>query len=292
MSFETNPLVSFSRGRAALAAQIANSTVAVRGGGRFPSSGFVWRSGLVVTVEETLESDDKLSILAPDGREIAATLVGRDPSTAVAVLRIDDTSLAPLTMGAVPNMGEIALVVGRGGEGASVHFGSVAVAGPAWRSLRGGEIDALIRLDLSAGRGCEGGPVIDAEGKLAGMLVFGPRRRALAIPAVTIERVAAHLLADGRVARGYLGLGLRPLRLDAAGGRGLIVVSVDPDGPAQRAGMFIGDVVTTWNGAALGGMRGLMRHLGSDSVSRSVVLGLLRAGANVDVSLTIAERPA
>jgi S1-C subfamily serine protease len=285
-------MVDFSRELAALAARTAESTVAVQGGGRVSSSGFIWRPGLVVTAEETLETDDDLSILAPDGREIAATLVGRDPSTAVAVLKIDETTLAPLAAGAVPGLGEMALVVGRSGKGATAHFATVALSGAAWRSLRGGDIDALIRLDLIAGRGSEGGPVVDAEGKLCGMLVFGPRRGALVIPFATIERVAAHLLAKGRVARSYLGLGLRPIRLAEAGARGLIVVSVDPDGPAHRAGMFIGDVVTTWNGEPVGGVRGLMRRLGADSVGTNVELGLLRAGASAEVSLTIAERPA
>ena len=116
-------------------------------------------------------------------------------------------------------------------------------------------IDALIRLYVVAGRTSEGGPVVDVEGRVSGMLVFGPRRGALVIPSATIERVAAHLLAKGRVALSYLGLGLRPIRLAEAGTRGLIVVSIDPDGPAHKAGMFIGDVVTTWNGEAIGGMR-------------------------------------
>lgn len=292
MPSKANPLVDFSRELAALAARTARSTVAVQGGGRVPSSGFIWRPGLVVTAEETVETDDDLSILTPEGREIAATLVGRDPSTAVALLKIDDTTLAPLAAGTVPGLGEIALAVGRTSKGATAHFGTVALSGAAWRSLRGGAIDALIWLDLVAGRGSEGGPVVDAEGRVSGMLVFGPRRRTLAIPFATIERVAAHLLAKGRVARSYLGLGLRPIRLAEAGAHGLIVVSVDPDGPAHKAGMFIGDVVTTWNGEAVSGMGGLMRRLGANSVGTTVKLGLLRAGAEVEVSLIIADRPA
>jgi S1-C subfamily serine protease len=292
MPTEPNSLARFSRELAALTSHAAMSTVAIRGGGRFPSSGFIWRRGLVVTAEATLESDDDLSIVAPDGSTIAASLVGRDPSTAVALLRIGETSLVPLGAGAVPAVGAIVMVVGRSREGTSAHFGTVSLSGPAWRSLHGGEIDALIRLGLAAGRGSEGGPVVDAEGKLCGMLVFGPRRRALAIPSTTIERVASQLLAKGRVARGYLGVGLRPLWLDPAGRRGLIVVSVDPEGPARKAAMHIGDVVTTWNGEPVSGLRGLMRRLGSDAVGTEVTLGLLRAGAEVEVSLNIAERPA
>ena len=292
MSTQLNSLADLSRAGAALAARIAQSTVAVASGGRRSTSGFLWRPGLVVTAEPALESEDNLSIVTPDGRSLSATLAGRDPSTAVALLKIDDQELVPLAAAAVPELGATALVVGRGQEGASAHFGSVSLVGPAWRSLRGGEIDARIWLDLAAGRGNEGGPVVDVEGKLCGMLVFGPRRRALAIPAATIERVASVLLAKGRVARGYLGLGLRPLRLGAAGGRGLIVVGVDPDGPGQKAGMFIGDVVTTWNDEPVGGMRELMRQLGAGSVGTSVALGLLRAGAEAKASLTIAERPA
>ena len=140
MPSKANPLVDFSRELAALAARTAASTVAVQGGGRVPSSGFIWRPGLVVTAEETLEMDDELSILAPEGRQIAATLVGRDPSTAVAVLKIDDTTLAPLAAGGVPGLGEIALVVGRSGKTRDRpfrHRGSVGcrMAEPARRRI-------------------------------------------------------------------------------------------------------------------------------------------------------------
>ncbi|HWG04587.1 MAG TPA: S1C family serine protease [Beijerinckiaceae bacterium] len=292
MASANNLLADLSRERAALAARTAASTVGIDSGGRHSTSGFIWRAGFVVTSEEGLEGEDNLSIVTADGRRLAATLVGRDASTAVALLKIDDAALAPFAASAVPAVGAIALVSGRGAAGASAHFGTIAVSGPAWRSLQGGNIDAFIRLDVSAGRDKEGGPVVDAEGKLSGMLVFGPRRRALVIPAATIERVASLLLAKGRIPRAYLGLGMRPLRLGPTGERGLIVVSVDPDGPGQKAGVYIGDVVTTWDGEPVGGMRGLMRRLGPDVVGTKVAVGVLRAGANVEVSLEIGERPA
>jgi S1-C subfamily serine protease len=131
----------------------------------------------------------------------------------------------------------------------------VALARPAWHSLRGGTIDSLIRLDLALSAAAEGGAVVDVQGRVLGMAVLGPRRRALAIPASTIERVVDQLLAKGHVFRGYLGAGLQRARLGRSSngaqpsgtGRGILVASIDPDGPAARAGLLVGDIVTTWN---------------------------------------------
>jgi S1-C subfamily serine protease len=172
-------------------------------------------------------------------------------------------------------------------------MGVVAVAGSAWQSLQGGTIDRMIRLDLALARHGEGGALVDASGRVVGMTVPGPRRRVLAIPASTIDRVTDQLLAKGRVPRGYLGAGLQsvsPRRHQEGATRGIIAIGIDPDGPAARAGMVVGDIITGWNGETVGSVRDLMRRLGPDSVGKTVALQLLHGGAATTISVTIAER--
>ncbi len=258
---------------------------------RSRASGFVWRGGLVVTADEALAEEGEITVVSPGGATAKATLAGRDPATNVALLRVDGAPAAPVALdtGAV-KIGALALVVGsREGEPLAA-LGIVSLAGPKWRSLRGGEIDARVELDLSLSRLAEGGVVIDAAGRGIGMAVFGPRRRVLVIPSATIERVAAKLETHGRIARGYLGLGLQPVRLDD-GGVGAIVMSVDRDGPGAAAGLAQGDVIAAWDGRPIESIRSLRRTLGPDSIGTTAVLSLKRAGAPAQVTLTIGERP-
>ncbi|HVG47865.1 MAG TPA: S1C family serine protease [Rubellimicrobium sp.] len=287
-------LAELSEEISALSERLAPHVVAVQSG---PAtfSGFVWRDDLVVTAEEALESEDGLAVTLPDGTRAAATLIGRDPSTDVALLRLDHMVprvAAPLDGQTARRIGEIALALGRGDDGPVAALGVVSVVGPAWRSLRGGTIDARLLLDLRLPLALEGGLAVDANGKVFGMTVFGPRRSTLVIPAATIERVAAHLLRHGRVARGYLGLGLQPVWLDGSGEEGVLVSSVASDGPGREAGVLQGDIVARFAGERVGGMRALMARLGPESVGQTVELGLLRAGQPRDVTITIGERPA
>ena len=128
------------------------------------------------------------------------------------------------------------------------------------------------------------------------MAVFGPRRRVLVIPAATVERVAARLEAHGRIARGYLGLSLQPMRLDGGGdrnarGAGAMVMGVDAGGPAAAAGVRQGDVITAWDGRPVEGVQALLRALGPDSVCTTAALTVRRAGQPLGVAVRIAERP-
>jgi len=164
------------------------------------------------------------------------------------------------------------------------------VAGGRWRSLRGGVIDSRIELDVTLRRSAEGGLVLDASGNGIGMAVFGPRRRVLVIPSATIERVATQLQSHGRIARGYLGLGLQPVRLDGEG-VGAMVMSVDTKGPGAAAGVRQGDVIVAWNGQQIRGVQTLLDELGPESAGVAVLLSLRRAGEPIEKSLTIGERP-
>jgi S1-C subfamily serine protease len=256
------------------------------------SSGFIWRTGLVVTADEALSEDGEYTIGLSDGDAAAGKLVGRDSTTDVALLRVDRSDVQPISLTAsTANVGALAIAVGAEDGRPIAALGVVSRHTGPWRSLRGGEIDARIELDLRLRKSAEGGVVLDSAGQVIGMAVFGPRRRALVIPTSTIKRVAAQLETHGYIARGYLGLGLQPIAVDGDDESGAMVMSVDPKGPGSLAGIYQGDILVAWNGEAIQHMRPLLRALGPDSVGQTVTLGLRRTGQTQQVSVTITERP-
>jgi S1-C subfamily serine protease len=301
MAESTNPLIAFSDHAAQLVEQTASSIVAVHGGGRGSSSGIHWRSGVIVTAEEVLGRDEDIKITLPSGRLVEASLAGRDPSTDVAVLRFQPDGLPATTTAEAASLrpGHVVLAIGNHKGVPLASLGIVAMAGGPWQSIRGGTIDNLIRVDLTLSRAAEGGALIDAQGRVVGMAVLGPRRRPLAIPTSTIDRVVDQLLAKGHVFRGYLGAGLQPLRRGrsphdaqpSGTGRGVLVVSIDSDGPAARAGLLVGDIVMTWNAKPIDRVREVMHLLGADSVGATVDLQLIRGGAQTALKVVLGERP-
>src|SRR5215469_6526979 len=169
-----SPLLAFSDHAAELVERAAGSVVAVQGGGRRPSSGIHWRSGVVVTAEEALERDEGIKLTLPGGRVTEASLAGRDPTTDVAVLRFQPDGLsAAVVANAAPRAGEIVLAVGSHDGAPLAHLGVVAFANGPWQSRRGGTIDRLLRLDLSLSPPAEGGAIVDAQGRVIGMAVLG-----------------------------------------------------------------------------------------------------------------------
>jgi len=268
------------------------------GTGRHHASGILWRPDVVVASAQTLP-DRAGFTLRRAGTEFTATLAGRDPGTNVAALRLAAPIDAALpTAAPAPRVGSLAVAVGADDTGAATgRLAMVHATGPAWHSQAGGRIDALLRLDVRLDVD-EGGPVLDSSGALLGMSTAGPRRRALVIPAATIDRVLDPLLAEGRVARGWLGVGLQPVMvpetLRAAAGQdsGMMVMTLAAGGPAVLAGVLPGDILLDLDGTPVRRMRALAAAMGREQIGRSVALRLLRAGALQAVAVTIAARPA
>lgn len=291
-------LTDLSNDLAQFVARVRSGAVAVAGHGGPPFSGIIWREGIIVTSEQALGEEGDITIILDGGEEAKATPVGRDPTTNTAVLRIERRGLLPGERGDTTALaaGQIALAVGRHRSGHPLcALGVVALAGDAWRSMAGGRIDRLIRLDLRAGRELEGAAALDASGRIFGMVSAGPRRTALVIPAETIEGAVAQLLEKGRIARGYLGVGVQPARLATAQAprrRGLVVVSVEPNGPADRAGITVGDVLLAIDGTEVRTSYDLLGLLGPESVGRPMVAKGLRGGAPFQWRIEIGERPA
>jgi S1-C subfamily serine protease len=268
------------------------------GAPRHGISGILWRDDVVVTSEQTLPEGSDFTIVR-NRVEMSARLAGRDPGTNVAVLRLEQKQTGALPSAApLPRTGSLALIVGADSAGApTARLGMVHATGPEWHSQAGGRIDALLRLDVRLGAD-EGGPVLTAGGRLIGMSTAGPRRRALAIPAATIERVVDPLLSEGRIPRGWLGVALQhvlvPERFRDAAGRdaGVMVIGLAPDSPAEKAGVLPGDIILEVDGRRTGRARGLATALTPERIGQPATLKLLRAGQVHLVSVTVGARPA
>lgn len=284
----TEALSSLSAALAGHVAAIAPSIVGVQSR-RARASGFVWKKDLIVTADEALAEEGEIEAVLPGGERRSAAIAGRDPTTDIALLRVAGAA-TPLTFGGEARAGALALAVGSREGAPLAAFGAVAFAGPAWRSMRGGAIDARIELALVLRREAEGAIVLDADGRAVGMAVLGPRRRVLVIPGATIDRVATKLESHGRIPRGYLGLGLQPVRVDHDA-VGAMVMNVDAGGPAARAGVRQGDVIVRWAGEPVQSVHRLVRALGSETIGQTVRLDLRRAGEALAIELTIGERP-
>jgi S1-C subfamily serine protease len=301
MPQSTNPLLALSASLSGLVETMANTLVGVRSHGRLVANGFAWKRDAAVTASDALEADDEISLQLADGRTLAATLCGRDPTTDLAVLRLGDGSLQPVESSLAQHVrvGELVVALSRGRDGVAANLGMVSASGGPWQSLRGGNIDSLLRLDMRLEARAEGALVVAADGRALGMAVLGPRRCPLVIPMATIDRVAPRLVADGRIRRGYLGLGLQSIRLDEElaqahalpSRRAVMVVSLDPKGPARAAGVHVGDILIGLDGEALPGVRSLYARLTPESVGRAAELRLVRAGGLATVKLTIGASP-
>jgi S1-C subfamily serine protease len=294
-------LLALSNNLADAVEQAGRCVVAVNARSRYSSSGIHWRPGVVVTSDETIKREEEITVGLPDGRSVPATLVGRDPSTDVAVLKLQNVELPVAEIGdtSALKVGHLVLALGRGSEnGLSASMGVVSTLGGAWRSYYGGSIDQLIRLDLTLYPGFSGGPLVEATGRVVGMNTSGPRHTVLTIPASTVNRAVDQLLEKGRIARGYLGLGMQPVRLpenlkstlNLSSLGGVIVVNVEPNGPADKAGVLIGDVVIAIDGKSVSDTGDVQVVLGPQSVGKTLNMQIIRGGALVEVAIAPGER--
>jgi len=261
-------------------------------------TGTVWQPDVIVTSEQSLSKRDEFELVAAGGSVTSARVVGRDPATNIAVLKLAQPVSSTNAIPGEARAGALVLSVGADAHGRSTaRLGVVNAVEPEWYSSLGGRIDQRIVLDINLGRSEEGGPIFDAAGALLGMSTFGPRRRVLVIPAATIKRIVPSLLKEGRIARGWLGAALRPVAVpdalgDAAGQpSGLMVMSLTDGGPAANAGILAGDIILSVDGASARRMRNITARLGGDSIGRKVDLRFIRSGAVMSRQATITERP-
>jgi len=295
-----NMLEQVSNDLAAAVERAGASLVRVDARRRFPASGIVWSSdGVIVTAHHVIKREEGITIGLADGRVVAAALVARDPSTDVAVLRAEASDLTPPAWAddAALRVGQLALAVGRPDESLQASLGVISVLEGAWRSPAGGQIERYVQSDLTMYPGFSGGALVNAAGEMIGMNTSALLRGAsLTIPAATLRRVVESLLSHGRVRRGYLGIGSQPVRLpDALANElgqetGLLLVSVEPDSPAGRAGLLLGDTIVGLAGERVRHLDDLQALLGGDRVGQTVTVRFVRGGSVEEREITIGER--
>ena len=278
---------------------VGRAVVQVNGRPRHPSSGVVYAPTLVLVADHAVEREDDLSVEAASGTALPARLVGRDPASDLAVLRVPGLEADAVLRAASPaRVGQFVLAVARpaGGElMASVGIVS-AIGGPV--RTRGGMLEQYIRTDATPYPGFSGGALIDARGGVLGILTTGlAGGAALAVPEKVAWSLAETLVRQGYVPRGWLGIGSQPVRVPAGqrAGReretGLLIVEVVPESPAQRAGLLVGDILITLDGQAVDDAEALQALMGGDRVGRTLAIEVLRGGAAVSLEVTVGQRP-
>jgi S1-C subfamily serine protease len=294
----TDQLVQFSDALAARVEFTKPTAVALRLAHERYVSGIVWLPDAIVASEQSLPRRDEFEVVIAGGAVTTAKVAGRDSSTNIAVLRVQEPLASSSITTSEARAGAVVIAIGADGTGgASARLGVVNTAGPEWHSSRGGLIDRRIALDVRLARSEEGGPIFDAAGNCIGMSTFGPRGQVLVIPAATIDRIVPTLLKDGRVARGWLGVTLQAvavpdaLRETVDQSSGLMVMSVVENGPAAQAGIVAGDIILSVDRTSTHRFRKIARYFGSESIGRKAELRVIRSGTVVTVKTTIAERP-
>jgi S1-C subfamily serine protease len=297
----SNVLSSLSDDLAGVVESAGKSVVRVEARRQHPASGIVWSDdGLVVTANHVVESDNEIVLGMPDGKTVKASLVGRDPTTDITVLRAEASGLTTPTIDSTdgPRVGNIVLALGRPGQSVLATMGIVSAVGEAWRTGAGGRINSYLQTDVVMYPGFSGGLLVDAGGQVLGLSTSGLTRGAsVAIPTQTLSSVAQVLLEHGRIRRGYLGIGAQPVRLSATVAKaigqetGLLLVSVEPEAPAEQAGLAIGDTIITVDGQAVRHLDELLSALGGDRIGDSIRVQIVRGGETQEVSATVGERP-
>lgn len=288
---------------AAAAEQAGRSVVAVQARHRMSSSGIQWRKGVVVTADHAIRREEEIRVLLGPEKAVTATVAGRDPSTDLAVLKLEDQLALPeFGDTASLRLGNLVLALGRSRRGQVVaSMGIIGGVAGEWRSWRGGKLEQHVRLDLNLYAGFSGGPLITAQGKVVGINTSGlSRGRAVTIPVATVNRVVDELLEKGHIARPYLGLAMQPVAIpEALRGKlksetttGLLVIHVEAGGPADKAGVLLGDVLIALQGKPLEELDTIQDLLGSTKAGEKIAIAAIRGGAAVQFAVTLGERPA
>lgn len=297
----SEPAIDLSNALAARVEAVGPLVVRVEGRRRLPASGVVWSAdGVIVAAHHAVERDEDVAVVLSDGRSLAATVAGRDPGTDLAVLKVAASGLARADGSALDGLkvGHLVLALARPGKTARAAMGVVAALGTEpWRTPWGGRVERYLETDIDLPPGFSGGALVDLSGRVLGVNTSALVRRAsIAVPTATVSRVVESVLAHGGVRRGFLGVGVYPVRLTADLERrvgrpwALLVISVQPQSPAERAGVLIGDVLASLDDQSLSRFEDLFALLDDDRVGKEVTLEIARAGELRHLKVTLGTR--
>ncbi len=300
---QKNPIAELSASLADAVETAGKSIVAIHARRRIPSSGVVWRDGIIVSASHTVRTDGDVAVSLPNGDSARATVVGRDAATDLVVLRLNGAS-APVAQRAdadAARIGSLVLAVGRPGRKITASFGIVSAIADDWRGAAGGRIDRVLRLDLSIYDGFSGGPLVDSNGALIGIDNSAlARGTPTALPASTVDHIVDELLERGHIRRPFIGVAVQQVALNAATvarhklsrDGGLVVVSIADGSPAESAGILIGDVLLSAGGQPVRRPTDLLDALSTVADGASLELEHLRGDAITRSKVTPIDRGA
>ncbi|MDP6451857.1 MAG: trypsin-like peptidase domain-containing protein [SAR202 cluster bacterium] len=276
-----------------------SSVARVEGRRRLPASGVVWSDdGIIVTAHHVIERDDNIRI-SVGGETVKATLIGRDPTTDVAVLRAETSDL-PTTAWAGPDsarVGHLVLALGRPGVTTTATLGVVSALDGKWRTPAGGRLEQYLMTDLVMYPGFSGGPLVNSAGETLGINTSALLRGvSLTVTKPSLDGIVESLLAHGHIRRGYLGIGTQPVRIperitETVGQEtGLLIVSVESDSPAEKAGMLLGDTIVGLNENQIKNVDDLLSLLNGDLIGQSVPARIVRGEQISELAVSIGER--
>lgn len=280
---------------------VQGSVVAVDSGGRSSTSGVIWRPGIVVTTLHGVRRREGIEVLH-QGESMRASLLGADPSTDLAVLRISSDQVAPVESVTDPKLraGQVVLAVGRSRLGdISAACGIIARTGEAWRTWRGGQIDSLIRPDVQLYVGQAGSALVNEKRQVLGINSPSLARQAvITLPTRTVDRVVDAVLERGHMPRPFLGIAMQPVPVpepvrplfpeDAE--QALLITHVEPKAPAAIAGVMVGDLILSIGGDPIEGVREILHRLAGLRIGDTISLVVVRGGAKVELTVGIADR--
>jgi serine protease Do len=296
-------LASLSDELAAAVARVGRSVVAVHGRRRMPASGVVWRPDLVVTAAHVLERGVDITVSLEDNQKrLPARLVGYDVSSDLALLNIGGeltaAERAPLDS---VGPGHFVLGVGRPGTPTPMAcFGVVTSTGGAWRTAGGAVLDAYLRADVALLPGFSGGVLADVQGRVLGLLSSHlAGGDPIAIPSASVERIVQAIQSGGSRRRAFLGISTQSVELQhtlreslgLAQDTGLMLLGLEPGGPAERAGLLLGDILLSIGDRLVVDGEALQMALGPEAVGAPQHLRLVRGGQLQEVLVTPGERP-
>lgn len=294
-------LSNLSDALAAVVAQASPSLVRVEGRQRMGASGIVWSAeGVIVTSHHVIERDENIKVGLQGGESVSASLVGRDPTTDIAVLRVQGKSLAPASWVGTESakVGHIVLALGRPQDTVRAAMGIISALGDSWTTSAGGRIDRYLQTEVVMYPGFSGGPLIDADAKVLGMNSSSLARGvSVTIPASTVKRVVETLLSGGKIQRGYLGIGTQPVRLNPELAKqanqeiGLLLVNVAGGSPAEKGGLLLGDIIISLGGRQSRSIDDMIATISSAPVGQPLSIGVIRAGKMSELKVPVGEHP-
>lgn len=298
----SNVLQNLSSDLAGTVKAVEASTVRVEARRRLPATGVVWSAdGVIVTSHHVVERENDIGVGLPDGSTVTASLVGRDPTTDLAVLRAEASGLTPASWAALDagqlQVGHLVLALGRPGQSVQATLGIVSALSQNWRSPGGSQVDYYLQTDVVMYPGFSGGPLASAAGQVIGINTSAlVRGVSLTLPNTTLAKVVEMLLAHGQIKRGYLGVSTQLVRLPATLAEqlgqetGLLVASVEPDSPADKGGLLLGDTIVAVAEAAVRQYDDLLAALSGERVGQAVAIKIIRSGQVQDIAVIVGER--